>query len=105
MKSFSGALKTDVVNSRRYATLKEAKHDLFTTIEGTYGRRRLHSVVGTTPLERAERRAAQPGIHFFGARSIARIPQICCTHHITLADGNGTHAATGSGNLYRLASA
>jgi|GEM_PF-1055189 len=69
MESFFGTLKTELVRGRRYATREEARRDLFADIEGYYNRLRLHSALGYIAPEQAELRAAQPGVHFFRARS------------------------------------
>jgi putative transposase len=43
MESFFATLKTELVHHQRYATVREAKRDIFEYIEGFYNRERLHS--------------------------------------------------------------
>jgi len=52
MESFFGSLKTEEVHRRRYATLAEAKRNLFDYIEVFYNRRRRHSSLNyLSPVE------------------------------------------------------
>jgi putative transposase len=58
MESFFGSLKTELEMDQPYPTRDEAKRDLFAYIEGYYNRVRLHSALGYSTPDQAERRAA-----------------------------------------------
>ena len=55
MESFFSTLKVELVHQRRWATRDEARRDLFGYIEGYYNRQRIHSALGYTTPDQAER--------------------------------------------------
>ena len=51
-ESFFGTLKTELIGSRKYSNLDEAKADIFEYIEVFYNRKRRHSAIGyVSPVE------------------------------------------------------
>jgi putative transposase len=57
-ESFFASLKVERVRDQHYASLDEAKRDLFLYIEGFYNRTRLHSALGYLSPDAFERRFA-----------------------------------------------
>jgi hypothetical protein len=66
MESFFGTLKTELVHQRDYPDHNTARRDLFAYIKGYYNRRRIHSALSYITPEQADRKTAQPGVHFSG---------------------------------------
>ena len=58
MESFFHTLKVELVHQRQWATREDARRDLFAYIEGYYNRRRIHSALGYSTPEHAERAAS-----------------------------------------------
>jgi putative transposase len=58
MESFFHTLKVELVHQRQWTTREEAKRDLFAYIEAYYNRARIHSALGYTTPEQAERMAS-----------------------------------------------
>ncbi|KQP26510.1 transposase [Methylobacterium sp. Leaf100] len=58
MESFFHTLKVELVHQRRWATRDEARRDLFAYIEGYDNRQRIHSALGYSTPEQAERNAS-----------------------------------------------
>lgn len=67
-ESFFGSLKTELIHNKIYATISEARRDIFDYVEVFYNRERLHSTLGyMSPQEYDEQR-----VHFLLRRSTRR---------------------------------
>jgi putative transposase len=58
MESFFGTLKTELVHQREYPDCDAARRVLFTSIEGYYNRRRIHSAIGDITPQQADAKSA-----------------------------------------------
>ncbi len=58
MESFLHTLKTELVHHQAYRTRDEAKRGLFSYVEGSYNRQRLHSALDHRTPDQAEQQAA-----------------------------------------------
>ena len=54
-ESFFGSLKTELIHNKKYATIAEARRDIFDYVEVFYNRERLHSSLGYMSPEEFER--------------------------------------------------
>ena len=59
MESFCHTLKTELVHHRSYATRDEATRNLFSYVEGSYNRQRLHSALDYRTPDHAEQQATR----------------------------------------------
>lgn len=53
-ESFFGSLKTELIHNKKYATITEARRDIFDYVEVFYNRERLHSTLGYMSPEEFE---------------------------------------------------
>ena len=54
-ESFFGSLKTELIHNKIYATIAEARRDIFDYVEMFYNKERLHSTLGYMSPEEYER--------------------------------------------------
>ena len=54
-ESFFGSLKTELIHNKKYATIAQARRDIFDYVEVFYNRVRLHSSLGYMSPEEYER--------------------------------------------------